>query len=65
MPAVLNAADEVAVGAFLERRLSFVGIYDVVGETVARMSGRRADTVEELILADREARRIASELIAK
>ena len=65
VPAVLNAADEVAVGAFLERRLSFVGIYDVVGETVARMSGRRADTVEELILADREARRIASELIAK
>ena len=63
MPAIVNAADEVAVAAFLDGRLSFLGISDVVIRTYERMSGRTASTVEELVLADREARAIASELI--
>ena len=63
MPAILNAADEVAVGAFLSEKLSFLGISDVVEETFERLCTSRADTVEELIAFDREARRIAEKLI--
>ena len=64
-PAVMNASDEVAVGAFLEERLSFTGIFDVVGETFERLtSAKSARTLDEIIGYDREARRIASELIA-
>ena len=63
MPAVVNAADEVAVAAFLDERLSFLGISEVVIETFERMSARDATTVDELVAADREARRIARELI--
>ena len=63
MPAVVNAADEVAVAAFLDERLSFLGISEVVMETYERMSGRQASSVDELVAADREARGIARELI--
>ena len=63
MPAILNALDEVAVAAFLDERLSFVGISEVVCEAFTRMRGRAASTVEELIAADREARAIAHSLI--
>ena len=63
MPAIVNAADEVAVAAFLDERLSFLGISEVVIKTYDRMSGRAASTVDELVLADREARQIAKELI--
>jgi 1-deoxy-D-xylulose-5-phosphate reductoisomerase len=64
MCAVLNAADEVAVSAFLEERLSFTGISDAVIYTYEKMaSAKRADTLEEIIAADREARCIAAEYI--
>ena len=63
MPAIVNAADEVAVAAFLEERLSFLGISEVVINTYERMAGRAASTVDELVAADREARKIAKELI--
>ena len=63
MPAIVNAADEVAVAAFLEEKLSFLGISEVVINTYERMAGRAASTVDELVAADREARRIAKELI--
>jgi len=64
MPAVLNAADEVAVAAHLEERLSFVGISDVVAEVFERMShATGAYTVDELIAYDREARAIATKII--
>lgn len=64
MPAVLNAADEVAVGAFLEEKISFLEISDTVCETYERMAGARAESVEELIAHDREARRIAEKIIS-
>ena len=63
MPAIVNAADEVAVAAFLEEKLSFLGISEVVINTYERMTGRAASTVDELVAADREARKIAKELI--
>ena len=63
MPAILNAADEIAVGAFLEGRLSYLGISEVVSRTFDSLIGTRADTVEELIASDREARKIAKAFI--
>ncbi len=65
MPAILNAADEVAVAAFLQEKISFVGISEVVSEVYLRMEGATGDTVEELIANDRAARALAQELISR
>jgi 1-deoxy-D-xylulose-5-phosphate reductoisomerase len=58
-PCAFNAANEVAVAAFLEGRLPFLGIADVVEETLEQVEGAPARDVDELIEADTEARRIA------
>jgi 1-deoxy-D-xylulose-5-phosphate reductoisomerase len=58
-PCVFNAANEVAVAAFLERRLRFLGIAEVVEETLEQASGAPARDLDELIEADAEARKIA------
>ena len=67
MPAVMNAADEVAVDAFLKERLSFVGISEVVIATFEDMISEAvgANTVDELIAADRRAREVARARIEK
>jgi 1-deoxy-D-xylulose-5-phosphate reductoisomerase len=59
---VLNAADEIAVEAFLEGRLSFPSIYEVVAETLARLPARSPRTVAEILEIDREARELARDL---
>jgi 1-deoxy-D-xylulose-5-phosphate reductoisomerase len=58
-PAVFNAANEVAVAAFLEGRLPFLGIAEVVAETLDAADGAPARDLEELVAADAEARRLA------
>ncbi|HEV2711933.1 MAG TPA: 1-deoxy-D-xylulose-5-phosphate reductoisomerase [Gaiellaceae bacterium] len=58
-PCAFNAANEVAVSAFLEGRLPFLGIAEVVEETLERTDGTPAGDVDELIEADADARRIA------
>ena len=65
MPAVLNAADEVAVSAFLEGRISFSAITEAVYGTFEKLLGARADTVEEFIFYDREARQIAEQIVSQ
>jgi 1-deoxy-D-xylulose-5-phosphate reductoisomerase len=62
-PAALNAADEVAVAAFLEGRLSFPGIVRVVESVVEDVGDGPASTLEEVLAIDAEARRLASERI--
>lgn len=57
LPAVLNAANEIAVAAFLERKLSFDGIFSVVSETVDDLSSaKNAHTLDEIFAYDAEAR---------
>ncbi len=56
MPAVLNAADEVAVEAFLEGRLPFKGIVEVVREVMDRHGVSPLMTPEDVLRADRWAR---------
>ena len=58
-PCAFNAANEVAVAAFLEGRLPFLGIAATVEETLAEVDGAPARELSELVEADREARRLA------
>jgi 1-deoxy-D-xylulose-5-phosphate reductoisomerase len=62
--AVLNAADEIAVEAFLKEEISFPGIAQVVEDTLNRVPARTPRTVEEVLAADREARAAARESVA-
>jgi 1-deoxy-D-xylulose-5-phosphate reductoisomerase len=60
VPCVLNAANEVAVAAFLDGRLPFTGIPEVVERTLNAIDAPVARDLEELTAVDAEARRIAS-----
>ena len=61
-PAVLNAADEIAVQAFLDGRIGFSAIPRVVDGTLERVSLRKLESVADVIAVDAEARSVASEL---
>jgi 1-deoxy-D-xylulose-5-phosphate reductoisomerase len=63
-PAVLNAANEVAVDAFLQRRIRFTDIAAVVGDTLARASIVPADSLDTVFAADAQARGQAERYIA-
>ena len=67
VPAVLNAANEVAVAAFLDRRLSFCGISELVEEAVSRLRASAAGvrSVPGILECDAQARELAEELLAK
>jgi 1-deoxy-D-xylulose-5-phosphate reductoisomerase len=58
-PCAYNAANEIAVAAFLDGRLPFLGIADAVEETLAAVDGALARDLDELIEADAAARRLA------
>ena len=62
-PAVFNAANEVAVAAFLDGRLPFTGIARVIEGTLSSCGSRAADGLDVVREADREARERASALI--
>jgi 1-deoxy-D-xylulose-5-phosphate reductoisomerase len=64
-PAVLNAADEIAVAAFLQGRLGFLGIPDVVDRTLAAVTWQELSTVDDVIEVDAEARAIAAGFVAR
>ena len=66
VPAVVNAANEVAVAAFLEKKLTFPGIAEVVTETAERLrtEASRAETVEDIFSFDARARAVANEILA-
>jgi 1-deoxy-D-xylulose-5-phosphate reductoisomerase len=61
----LNAADEVAVEAFLDRRIGFTEIAEVVEETLARQPGTNAATIEEIIEIDSASRQAARQIVAE
>ena len=58
-PCAFNAANEVAVAAFLEGRLPFLAIADVVAETLSDFDGTRARDLDDLYAADTRARELA------
>jgi 1-deoxy-D-xylulose-5-phosphate reductoisomerase len=62
-PCTLNAANEVAVHAFLQGRMRFLGIAEVIERTLARVPCQRLHSFDTLAAADAEARRVAGELV--
>jgi 1-deoxy-D-xylulose-5-phosphate reductoisomerase len=62
-PCVLNAANEVAVAAFLDGELSFPGIADVVARTLGQLDPAPARDLDDLVAVDAEARRTAAALL--
>ena len=64
-PAWLNAANEVAVASFLENKLSWIGISEVLEEILNVWPGEKATTIEDILEVDHESRRVTSDLILK
>ena len=64
-PAVLNAANEIAVGAFLGGRLGFLGIPRLIESVLERHEIRAADSLETVLAADRWARELAESTLAE
>src|SRR5579875_1470601 len=64
-PCVLNAANEVAVAAFLAGRLPFLGIPEVIERTLERLAPERLHSFEQLLECDRLARREALSLVKR
>lgn len=62
-PAVFNAANEEAVGAFLDGRLPFLGIDEVVADTLAASAVQPAESLEQVLAAEVAARAVAADLI--
>ena len=65
MPCILNAANEVVVCAFLEERIGFLEMSEVIEYTMNRMAVTNEINIELLEQSDLEARRIATDYIYK
>jgi 1-deoxy-D-xylulose-5-phosphate reductoisomerase len=63
-PAVLNAANEVAVAAFLDQRLPYLQIAGVVRETLSAIQSVPASSIEIVLGADAQARQVAAKLVS-
>ncbi len=62
-PAVLNAANEVAVAAFLDKKIAFLAIPDVIRQTLAAISDCPLTDLDSVLDVDRKARRYAESLV--
>lgn len=65
MPAVLNAANEIAVDAFLKERIGFTDIPSIIERVIERHQKMPCDTIEEVLEADAWARQEAERLIRR
>jgi 1-deoxy-D-xylulose-5-phosphate reductoisomerase len=65
LPCALNAADEVAVAAFLERRMPFLGIAEVIERVLERTPRVRFEKMDDVLESDAEARRTAKEEVER
>jgi 1-deoxy-D-xylulose-5-phosphate reductoisomerase len=63
LPAVLNAANEVANAAFRKRELSFPGIWELVEKTMRKVEHIDSQELDVVVNADQEARRIARQFL--
>ena len=63
VPVALNAANEVAVAAFLDERLSFTGIYQLVDAVLQQYQGQVADSIDLIMSEDLRARYLANNLL--
>ena len=63
MPCVINAANEVVVDAFLHDKISFLGMSDIIEETMEKACYIDKPTYEDYVATDTDARRIAQDLL--
>ncbi|MEC3881344.1 1-deoxy-D-xylulose-5-phosphate reductoisomerase [Parapedobacter sp. 10938] len=63
MPCVLNAANEVAVAAFLRGELGFIQMSDVIEETMGRVGPIAVPTMDDCMETDRRSREVAADLV--
>jgi 1-deoxy-D-xylulose-5-phosphate reductoisomerase len=61
-PAIFNAANEVAVAAFVAGKLPFTGIAELVGQALAAVSAREPGSLDDVLAADADTRVAASRL---
>lgn len=64
-PAILNAANEVAVSAFLQGRIGFLSIPALVEHALSTLPATNADTLEALLAADAQSRRLTDTALAR
>ncbi|MGV8959489.1 MAG: 1-deoxy-D-xylulose-5-phosphate reductoisomerase [Stenotrophomonas sp.] len=64
-PAILNAANEIAVSAFLQGRIGFLSIPALVEHALSALPGAPADTLQALLAADAQSRQITETAIAR
>ncbi len=62
-PAILNAANEIAVAAFLEKKISFQGIANLNADVMSKTASVNTTSLDELLEIDQEARKLAQALI--
>lgn len=62
-PAILNAANEIAVAAFLDRQLPFLGISQLIESVLAALPGGAEGSLGDVLAADTEARMVAHQMI--
>ncbi len=60
---ILNAANEIAVQAFLQEKLKFIEIPKVIETTLSNLSGRNADSLEIILEDDTKARELSQEIV--
>ncbi len=65
MPAVMNAANEVAVEAFLKETIGFTDIVKVTEETVSHHRKKESPSLEDILEADQWARNIAQKAVER
>ena len=65
MPAIMNAANEVAVDAFLKGRIGFLDIAETIGKTMQQMPFISKPTYDDYVATDRESREFARKIVEK
>ncbi len=63
MPTVLNAANEIAVDAFLNEKVRFTDIAKIIEQTMAEFNAEQADSLEIILATDKQARDVAEQVI--
>jgi 1-deoxy-D-xylulose-5-phosphate reductoisomerase len=64
-PSILNAANEVAVQAFLEKKIPFIRIPEIISETMQQVKVEEIHSLQSVLSADEEARNEASEIVKR
>jgi 1-deoxy-D-xylulose 5-phosphate reductoisomerase (EC 1.1.1.267) len=64
-PAILNAANEIAVDAFLSNKIGFLEIATLIEKAINASTVRLADSIETILAVDRETRELTAQLLGE